>query len=169
MKRLSWRGSFPSSPEKSEEIYRMHLGVKLVYKTENPTHPQCQPKNGVQNTMTRDNTRLVFGKVPHAWENMFVIEDRFIPFAAQYNMSLFQMDSLFARQDAHPQGDCLHYCLPGPLNLFARMMQHFLAHGEAQWRAGVRYRNTLLFPWIDQSSFLTCLLLLLYLLLLLLK
>ena len=49
------------------------------------------------------------------------------------------MSPLYARVDAHPTSrtrstissghDCLHYCLPGPVDFFAVQLMHLLAHG----------------------------------------
>lgn len=41
-------------------------------------------------------------------------------------MSYLDMSPLLYRPDAHPKEDCLHYCAPGPLDLFSRLLLHRL-------------------------------------------
>jgi hypothetical protein len=41
------------------------------------------------------------------------------------------MEPLYYRADAHSgNGDCLHYCMPGPLDLAAMLLHHMFITGE---------------------------------------
>jgi hypothetical protein len=46
-------------------------------------------------------------------------------------IQVIDMSPLYFRADAHPgSGDCLHYCIPGPLNLFSVLFMNKLLYGE---------------------------------------
>lgn len=54
--------------------------------------------------------------------------------AARLGWRYLDMSPLYLRPDGHIRGakdDCLHYCLPGPINLFARLLLHLLLQEEA--------------------------------------
>lgn len=42
------------------------------------------------------------------------------------DINVIDMSPLYYRIDAHAIGDCLHYCIPGPLNLFAILLFNIL-------------------------------------------
>lgn len=49
--------------------------------------------------------------------------------AARLGWRFLDMSPLYYRPDGHirgPKDDCLHYCLPGPVNLFAQLLLHLL-------------------------------------------
>eukprot|EP00928_Gymnodinium_smaydae_P085561 TRINITY_DN69064_c0_g1_i1.p1 TRINITY_DN69064_c0_g1~~TRINITY_DN69064_c0_g1_i1.p1 ORF type:complete len:385 (+),score=37.30 TRINITY_DN69064_c0_g1_i1:64-1218(+) len=43
-------------------------------------------------------------------------------------VEVIDMSMLYLRGDAHPPGDCLHFCSPGPLDVFARILLHHFEH-----------------------------------------
>lgn len=47
-------------------------------------------------------------------------------------MSYIDMSPLLYRPDAHPKDDCLHYCAPGPLDIFPRLLLQRLYNLESK-------------------------------------
>jgi hypothetical protein len=45
---------------------------------------------------------------------------------------VLHLEPLYYRADAHPvrDDDCLHYCIPGPLDLAAILLHHMLVIGK---------------------------------------
>jgi hypothetical protein len=54
-------------------------------------------------------------------------------FTNQLQQPVLHLEPLYYRADAHPgfgSNDCLHYCIPGPLDLAAALLHHMLVTGE---------------------------------------
>jgi len=45
----------------------------------------------------------------------------------EVNVPIVDMNMLYLRGDAHPRGDCLHFCTPGPVDVFAQVLSHMLS------------------------------------------
>ena len=49
----------------------------------------------------------------------------------EYGFEVLDMSPLYLRPDSHPGGtDCLHFCIPGPLNLFSILLLQMLYNKE---------------------------------------
>lgn len=126
------------------------MPVSFIYKTENIAHSSCDrhkiPDNSLLNKEKLErlsNTGL--GKKYH-WSDEFRIEDRLIKFSRENEVSIIRQTPLFARVDGHiplwfhnsqtgqNQWDCMHYCIPGPLNIFGRLLLHFLTVPTDHWQ-----------------------------------
>jgi GDSL/SGNH-like Acyl-Esterase family found in Pmr5 and Cas1p len=53
-------------------------------------------------------------------------------FKNELQQPVLHLEPLYYRADAHPvrDNDCLHYCIPGPLDLAAQLLHHMLVVGE---------------------------------------
>ena len=123
------------------EINQLFPNMTKVYRTENPGHNMCHnATNPIFKTITanmsfEEKNEWGFSHIQtHAyyWHHGGSIDKLFIQRASIYNFSILDMSPLYLRPDAHPYstGDCLHYCTPGPLDLFPRLLLHKLYTGE---------------------------------------
>lgn len=106
--------------------------MKLFWKTESPGHDSCEQFKGPVDSLSylavQDMTRL--GKTWHMGTH---IDDMSFAIGAEFGMGVINMTALRERPDAHSfpdVADCLHYCLPGPLNVFADILLLKLFNGE---------------------------------------
>lgn len=120
--------------------------VHFVWKTHNPPYPQCE-----------HFTSPV--PVPPVQESTFQWDllDQFDAIArnitAKHHFEIIDMYPLKLRADAHPArmawdvakkgGDCLHFCMPGPLDLFSTLMHHMLFQHDHNNDSGWRKRRLL--------------------------
>lgn len=120
----------------------------LIYKTENPAHYGCKRFTQPVNSLNRQKlVELNRHETNYKWYNQFPIEDRITHICRQFNVNIMRMDPLFYRPDSHPaEFDCLHYCTPGPLNLFSRLLLHFLVIGEIAWKSDEVYFDETIWP-----------------------
>jgi hypothetical protein len=53
-------------------------------------------------------------------------------FTSELQQPVLHLEPLYYRADAHPVrgNDCLHYCIPGPLDIAAVLLHHMLVSGE---------------------------------------
>ena len=47
-------------------------------------------------------------------------------------LGVIDMSPLYQRPDAHALDDCLHFCTPGPLDLFGELLMAALSNGELE-------------------------------------
>lgn len=126
----------------------------VIYKTENMAHSSCEKYKKPENSLLdRDKlerlSNVGLGKKYH-WSQEFHLEDRLIKFSRENEVSIMRQTPLYARPDGHiplwfhnlrtgeNSWDCMHYCIPGPLNVFAQLFLHFLSVPEKYWRSGER-------------------------------
>lgn len=98
--------------------------VSVAWKTSNPPHFNC--------TLVREPTTAVAPELIHDGEkypewNLFAQFDAMAVNASKgLNMTVLDMTPLRLRPDAHPgvtwRDDCLHYCMPGPIDLFSQVL-----------------------------------------------
>ena len=104
--------------------------TKYIWKTNNPGHVDCP------SGMIRDN---VIGPQPYAPDSkeydefQWNLHPAFDELAKNYSKILnltgvIDMSPLYQRADAH--WDCLHYCMPGPINIFSNILLNMLVTGE---------------------------------------
>lgn len=128
------------------------LPLSVVYKTENMAHSGCDhfkaPDNALLNRERLERLSSAgVGKKYH-WSDEFHLEDRLIKFARENDVFIMRQTPLYARPDGHiplwfhnlrtgqNNWDCMHYCIPGPLNIFGRLLLHFLSVSADHWRLG---------------------------------
>jgi hypothetical protein len=111
--------------------YRELTNTTFVWKTQNPAHFQC----GDYTAPTVGNTGY---PIPpnldkYHW-NALPDYDKYIRSnlsVARYGFKILDMSPLYYRADAHTGGgDCLHFCMPGPVDLFAILLFQMLYNGE---------------------------------------
>ncbi len=114
---------------------------KFIWKTQNPGHYNCDDNvslsgpniNGYNDYINKYNDNINSNEKEYQWK-LFPCSDNVSRNMAKiYNTSIIDMSALYQRPDSHPgnnqQGrppDCLHYCLPGPLNIFGQFMTLYL-------------------------------------------
>jgi hypothetical protein len=108
----------------SEAIHRMRswTNATLVWRTQHGGHVDCnlQQKPSTHFTLN-DASRDRFH-----W-NLYPLFDQYaVQFATQLNISILDMSPVYLRADAHPPGDCLHFCTPGPLDLFSQLLLNMM-------------------------------------------
>lgn len=103
--------------------------VTVLVRTINYGHPHCNANASVLN----DPVSIV----PHSADDVYswrlfpVFDDIARRYAVKLGFQMIDVSPLRLRPDAHPAGrDCLHYCLPGPLNLFDEILTTMIASGE---------------------------------------
>ena len=106
--------------------------IKFVWKTSNPGHLDCDFSPNATNSYSppaADQDRF-------DWRFFVQYDTLMDSMTAAHNMDVIDMTPLYYRPDGHPGksawgwhktgGDCLHYCLPGPLDIFATLLMQYL-------------------------------------------
>jgi hypothetical protein len=90
----------------------------FIWKTQNPGHPVCwEAKKPV--TYYNYSSSL---SDSYNWSS-FLNYDRISRLQSkELNMTLIDMSPLYLRPDSHPHHDCLHFCLPGPVDIIGNIM-----------------------------------------------
>lgn len=102
---------------------------KLVWKTQNPGHIGCQNSSYPLINISqyrRDDDEF-------NWAIHLEFDEYSKRMCALHNISVIDMSPLYLRPDAHPgknmlllnkksSHDCLHYCTPGPVDLFGNIL-----------------------------------------------
>mmetsp|Transcript_14484 Transcript_14484/g.29348 ORF Transcript_14484/g.29348 Transcript_14484/m.29348 type:complete len:121 (-) Transcript_14484:98-460(-) len=100
--------------------------TKLVWKTMAPGHLQCQ-----HNTAPIEQFHL---GDPHLDKYHWNIHQKFDEasrnFSRDHNLAVLDVAPIYLRPDAHVPGDCLHFCVPGPVNLGANLLMQMLITKE---------------------------------------
>jgi hypothetical protein len=124
--------------------------VSLIYKTENMAHSSCEkykaPDNSLLNREKLERLSSTGLGKKYQWSDEFHLEDRLIKFARENDVFIMRQTPLYARPDGHiplwfhnlktgeNSWDCMHYCIPGPLNIFGQLFLHFLTVSPDYWR-----------------------------------
>jgi hypothetical protein len=110
---------------KITEVQTLLPHVKFAFKTINPGHVDCkQHFNPIDHYQPPRATADEFHWNLHpAFDNYAkeIVRTRL-------HIPIIDMTPLYSRPDAH--SDCLHLCLPGPLNLFSILLLNMLSTGE---------------------------------------
>lgn len=104
--------------------------TKYIWKTNNPGHVNCVPG------MVGDNAS---GPKPYApgpdandqfqWNLHPIFDEMSRNYSVILNMTgVIDMSPLYLRSDAH--WDCLHYCMPGPVNIFSNILLTMMVNKE---------------------------------------
>jgi hypothetical protein len=105
---------------------------KFVWKTQNAAHHNC--RTGQDQAPLKNISELIVYDDKNKWIHHRTYDALARNMSKSLGMPIIDMSPLYLRQDGHPGylawdskgGDCLHYCLPGPLNLFPIMMLHLI-------------------------------------------
>eukprot|EP01031_Cornospumella_fuschlensis_P025480 gene25480-30762_t len=121
--------------EEMDQFRKNHLANKpmLIWKTINFPHFNCA--NFIRPTRVYPS-RPDDVEDNYQWTDFFAFDDIATKAAHAHDFMVMNMSMLHLRPDGHPElnalplaykgGDCLHYCLPGPLNIVATMLFHVL-------------------------------------------
>ena len=110
-------------------------GMKVVWKTSNPPHLDCRAEQKPMLKYT--NISIGDPRDRYGWYSIELGDGVARRNCAENNITLLDMSPLYLRADAHPKKvlsggyiDCLHFCTPGPLNLFSQLLMNMLYTGE---------------------------------------
>ncbi|KAJ1439328.1 hypothetical protein B484DRAFT_391847 [Ochromonadaceae sp. CCMP2298] len=107
----------------------------VIIKLMSPPHPNCG-RYSAPIDLDSDVDRDYFHSSTsgYHWEAVAEADRLMTLFADKYPVGIIDMRPLMKRPDAHAYPitqDCMHYCIPGPLDLFANLLLHALSLGEA--------------------------------------
>ena len=134
---------FPKLREDIEFI-RQHpyKPEKIVYKTQNPAHLACWEHTAPVEDVAKLQREHQPGEYRYPWYRGSFVDERMIDtlnnsLKDEPGFQIINMSPLDGRPDAHafqgapsPDKDCLHYCLPGALDVFGEILLHKLLMGE---------------------------------------
>lgn len=66
----------------------------------------------------------------YGWYNFPHFDTYSANISKHLGVKLIDLSPLYLRIDGHPGHDCLHYCMPGPLDLFGTLVYQMLDTGE---------------------------------------
>lgn len=100
-----------------------HKNITFVWKTMNPGHVNCSQTSG--GPLNEDWSHHHSREDLYQWY-LFPYQDTYAKHfvRSQMGMRVIDMSPLYYRQDAH--SDCLHYCMPGPVDLFSVLLLNML-------------------------------------------
>jgi hypothetical protein len=115
-----------------------HPNVKVLWKTINPGHYHCT--NISSPTTTYSPAGANEEDIFH-WDTFPILDELASNHSRTAGIGVIDVSPLYLRGDAHPalnqlllhkktDHDCLHFCSPGPLALFAQLMLQMLHNKE---------------------------------------
>lgn len=100
--------------------------MEVIWKTTNMPHFSCQ-EHTIPTSQPPTPTPLQVDT--YRWKLLPGMDAFSTKLFHEHGFAVMNMSMLSLRPDAHPGAmDCLHYCMPGPLNIAANMLMHFLLH-----------------------------------------
>jgi len=118
------RKLFP--PMRANVLQNGHKNVSMVWKTQNPGHVTCDSFKEPQTHYTLAKPEMD----NYCWNLHPTFDELSRNYSTIMNYEVIDMSPLYFRADAHPGFDCLHYCVPGPLDLFSILFLNKLLYGE---------------------------------------
>ena len=99
-----------------------------MWRTFHPGHVNCfgsrTPSNHTIESFPQYSNRSID---KYNWSGFNRWDNESMNNARMIGMKIVDMTMLYSRPDAHPtNGDCLHYCLPGPLDIFSVILLQML-------------------------------------------
>jgi hypothetical protein len=109
--------------------------TKFLWKTTSPAHHSCTDFHApISSPLPLNHT-----DDKYYWDWFPLYDEISVRELLPIVDNIFNMFPLYLRADAHvgfyspvEGSDCLHFCLPGPLNLFSVMLLHYLHHETPQ-------------------------------------
>lgn len=114
----------------------------FVFRTMNAAHWKCKPQGLKPFTDINEYESLFYPVNPNPnwnWHLFHKFDELAKLKTAELGISVIDMAPLYLRPDGHPGtlafdllkityglGDCFHYCLPGPLNIFSNFLLNML-------------------------------------------
>jgi hypothetical protein len=98
-----------------------------VWATNNPGHVNCSRTSGGP-LLSTHYTEVNDPNDEYHWQELPRMDSLAKEQAVTLGMRVIDMSPLYYRQDAH--SDCLHFCLPGPLDLFSVLLMNMLYNNE---------------------------------------
>ena len=106
----------------------------LIFKSPNPPHLGCETQEIPIEQFVSNPLNL---EDKYHFERFYQLDVFMQSYARNVSndsgFKLLSMEPLYLRPDAHVYGakkDCMHYCQPGPLDLFSVLLQQMMANGE---------------------------------------
>jgi hypothetical protein len=122
---VQWEEDLITNFKPLQEAIRQNVekNVTIVWKTMNPGHVNCSQESG--GPLNTDWSHQHSSSDLYQWY-IFAHQDRFARHYIQdvLGLQVIDMSPLYYRQDAH--SDCLHYCMPGPVDLFSVLLLNML-------------------------------------------
>ena len=130
---MRWWQSFTSVvqlPGVSE--IRRKRNMSFIWRTNHPGHVNCFGTVSPSNTTLETYYQYLNESIDvYNWSGFSRWDKQSTINAEQLGMKVLDMSMLYSRPDAHPtNGDCLHYCLPGPTDMFSLGLLHMLFNKE---------------------------------------
>jgi len=101
----------------------------FIWKSQNPPHVGCDQYHAPFNE-GHEYSQKELSEIKYKNWNLFPAFDAYARSrAVALGWRYLDMSPLYLRPDGHSRGakkDCLHFCLPGPLNVFAQLLLHLL-------------------------------------------
>lgn len=114
-------------------LYGEDKNISVVWKTQSPGHVGCTllPR---QPQVVVANGTLMQGTDQYDWLLHPTFDAIARNYSAIHGYRVMDFSPLYQRPDAHLttywHSDCLHYCVPGPLDLFSQLFLQMLTTGE---------------------------------------
>ena len=105
--------------------------ISFLWRTNHPGHLNCNATSkpslyGVDN-FPQYNRSIDY----YRWSEFNRWDNISTKYASSVGAKIVDMSPLYSRPDAHPiSDDCLHYCLPGPVDMFATLFLQMLYNKE---------------------------------------
>ena len=124
-------GIFMALEEDFKILREQKKNQKYIWKTQNPGHLSCnlfdKPLKWNEHSPYENDTDKYNWKIFKEFDNVARHYSKLL------NFSILDMSPLYLRPDGHVYGerqDCLHYCHPGPINLFSQLLLQMLYNNE---------------------------------------
>lgn len=100
--------------------------ITVVWRTNHPGHVHCDNYTAPAIFQYWDP-----GVDWYSWSRFPEWDEVGKNFARDVGWNLVDLSPLYTRHDAHPgNGDCLHFCQPGPMNLISQLLLQMLFNNE---------------------------------------
>jgi hypothetical protein len=107
-----------------EQVQRIRqlTNATLIWKTQYPGHLNChEHKEPITHFKLGEPAKDRF-----QWNLLPLFDQMAIQYSQELDIKILDMSPLYLRPDAHPYGDCLHFCTPGPIDLFSQMLLNMM-------------------------------------------
>jgi hypothetical protein len=125
--------------------------ARIFWRTTNVGHPLCQhtrtasplaaPPSAAEYALA-DKTEDSFYKAKNRWDNVFAQNDATVAALPDFVSVVDVAPATALRRDSHPlfkydkkqRPDCLHYCLPGPIDTWVLLWTAMLRYEQRPWQ-----------------------------------
>lgn len=110
-------------PEQIKWVRENLPETKILWRTNNPGNLRCESFHGPEPYDLHNGSDVMDW---YQWNLQPRIDMVSIEHSIENGMGVIDMSPLYERPDSHPKKDCLHNCLPGPIDLFATLLMQKL-------------------------------------------